>query len=79
MDGRTDNGPWLYYKHTNESKGSGELIKRSSMLSSLLVSLLYVCGHLIRLVAYTFHEKKIESFILNLFSDIKSVTYLTNL
>ena len=26
VDGRrTDNGPWLYYKLTNESKGSGEL------------------------------------------------------
>ena len=26
MDGqRTDDGPWLYYKLTNEPKGSGEL------------------------------------------------------
>ena len=25
--GRTDNGPWLYYKLTNEPKGSGELKK----------------------------------------------------
>ena len=24
---RTDDGPWLYYKLTNEPKGSGELIK----------------------------------------------------
>ena len=24
-DGRTDDGPWLYYKLTNEPKGSGEL------------------------------------------------------
>ena len=23
--GRTDNGPWVYYKLTNEPKGSGEL------------------------------------------------------
>ena len=29
MDGRrrTDDGPWLYYKFTNEPKGSGELIR----------------------------------------------------
>ena len=26
-DGRTDDGPWLYYKLTNEPKGSGELTK----------------------------------------------------
>ena len=24
-DGRTDDGPWLYYKLTNEPEGSGEL------------------------------------------------------
>ena len=24
-DGQTDDGPWLYYKLTNEPKGSGEL------------------------------------------------------
>ena len=30
-DGRTDDGPWLYYKLTNEPKGSGELIKLMSM------------------------------------------------
>ena len=24
-NGRTDDGPWLYYKLTNEPKGSGEL------------------------------------------------------
>ena len=40
VDGRTDNGrrtvdrPWLYYKLTNEPKGSGELIK--ALLLSLL-------------------------------------------
>ena len=27
-DGRTDNGPWLYYRLTDEPKGSGELKKR---------------------------------------------------
>ena len=26
-DRRTDDGPWLYYKLTNEPKGSGELIR----------------------------------------------------
>ena len=26
--GRTDDGPWLYYKLTNEPKGSGELKKQ---------------------------------------------------
>ena len=26
MDARTDDGPWLYYKLTDEPKGSGELI-----------------------------------------------------
>ena len=26
-NGRTDDGPWLYYKLTNEPKGSGELKK----------------------------------------------------
>ena len=25
---RTDDGPWLYYKLTNEPKGSGELINK---------------------------------------------------
>ena len=25
VDGQTDDGPWLYYKLTNEPKGSGEL------------------------------------------------------
>ena len=29
--GRTDNGPWLYYKLTNEPKGSGELKSHSKM------------------------------------------------
>ena len=28
VDGRTDDGVWLYYKPTNEPKGSGELIKK---------------------------------------------------
>ena len=27
-NGRTDDGPWLYYKLTNEPKGLGELIKK---------------------------------------------------
>ena len=28
----TDDGPWLYYKLTNEPKGSGELIKNAACL-----------------------------------------------
>ena len=27
-DGRTDDGPWLYYKLTNEPKGSGKLTRK---------------------------------------------------
>ena len=29
---RTDDGPWLYYKLTNEPKGSGELKKWTAVL-----------------------------------------------
>ena len=30
-----DDRPWLYYKLTNEPKGSGELIKRGSYMNLL--------------------------------------------
>ena len=32
-DERTDDGPWLYFKLTNEPKGSGELKKGSVPLA----------------------------------------------
>ena len=32
MDGRTDNGPWLYYKLTNKPKGSAELKTHNNAL-----------------------------------------------
>ena len=31
VDGRTDNRAWLYYKLTNEPKGSGELIIHNNL------------------------------------------------
>ena len=33
--GRTDDGPWLYYKLTNEPKGSDELNKPKSTLVNI--------------------------------------------
>ena len=46
-DGRTDDGPWLYYKHTNEPKGSGELkIKLHGFESHARhVKLEWICKH----------------------------------
>ena len=35
VDGRMDDGPWLYYKLTNEPKGSGELTKGTFWLPKL--------------------------------------------
>ena len=40
---RTDDGPWLYYKLTNEPKGSGELnIKLSIRLNTIYVIYVYM-------------------------------------
>ena len=42
-DGGMDDGPWLYYKLTNEPKGSGELKKKSQLgsFSFMFLSLLF--------------------------------------
>ena len=39
-DGRTDDGPWLYYKLTNEPKGSGELIRTQGIFMRTVKTLI---------------------------------------
>ena len=40
---RTDDGPWLYYKLTNEPKGSGELINKikSNQITVMVLKVKY--------------------------------------
>ena len=65
-NGRTDNGPWLYYKLTNEPKGSGELKKSHIQAYRKKIDLDAICDVIcIYLDFYNFKPLSVHTYFIN--------------